>query len=63
MLTAHSTGDPWGSVREQFLAIMCSDPTLLGHAFEAIINEEYGNHDAHDTKGGASQTARQRSEG
>ena len=63
MLTAHATGDSPGSVREEFLTLMCSDPVLLGYAFDTIMTEQYGNQDANTTKGDPSKTPPQRSDG
>jgi hypothetical protein len=50
MFTANASGDS-GSVREEFLTLMCSDTELLSHAFDAIITEQYGDQYPTGTKG------------
>ncbi|WP_343834528.1 hypothetical protein [Micropruina glycogenica] len=62
MLTAHATGDWSGPVREEFLTIMCSDPVLLGYAFDTIMTEQYGNQNPNATEGDPTQTPLQRSD-
>ena len=63
MLTAHATGDSPGSIREEFLTIMCSDPVLLGYAFDTIITEQCGNQGSNGRRGFPSKTPPQRSDG
>ncbi|MEZ5128781.1 MAG: hypothetical protein R2703_09865 [Micropruina glycogenica] len=62
MLTARAGGDWSGSVREEFLTLMCSDAELLGLAFDTIVAEQRDNHDANATKGGAGHTPLHRSD-
>ena len=58
MLTARAGGDWSGSVREEFLTLMCSDAELLGLAFDTIVAEQRDNHDANATKGDATASIR-----